>query len=108
METENRLAALDSFNPLFILRYSATHKNSRHKVYSLNPVEAYNQKLVKQIVVQSVLAENDSNGAFVELVEIPLAKGCLKSTRRKSKRARRKLSKALLTESKPWKPPAAA
>ena len=79
METENRLAALDSFNPLFILRYSATHKNSRHKVYSLNPVEAYNQKLVKQIVVQSVLAENDSNGAFVELVEIQAGKGSLKA-----------------------------
>lgn len=79
METENRLAALDSLNPLFTLRYSATHKNSRHKVYSLNPVEAYNQKLVKQIVVQSVLAENDSNGAFVELVEIPPAKGSLKA-----------------------------
>ena len=79
METENRLAALDLLNPLFTLRYSATHKNSRHKVYSLNPVEAYNQKLVKQIVVQSVLAENDSNGAFVELVEIPPAKGSLKA-----------------------------
>ena len=79
METENRLAALDSFNPLFILRYSATHKNSRHKIYSLNPVQAYNQKLVKQIVVQSVLAENDSNGAFVELVEIQAGKGSLKA-----------------------------
>ena len=79
METENRLAALDLLNPLFTLRYSSTHKNSRHKVYSLNPVEAYNQKLVKQIVVQSVLAENDSNGAFVELVEIPPAKGSLKA-----------------------------
>ena len=79
METENRLVALDSFNPLFILRYSATHKNSRHKVYSLNPVQAYNQKLVKQIVVQSVLAENDSNGAFVELVEIQAGKGSLKA-----------------------------
>ena len=79
METENRLAALDSFNPLFILRYSATHKNSRHKIYSLNPVQAYNQKLVKQIVVQSVLAENDSNGAFVELVEMQAGKGSLKA-----------------------------
>lgn len=79
METENRLAALDLLNPLFTLRYSATHKNSRHKVYSLNPVEAYNQKLVKQIVVQSVLAENDSNGAFVELVEMQAGKGSLKA-----------------------------
>jgi len=68
MEADASSKALDSLNPLFTLRYSATHKNSRHKVYSLNPVEAYNQKLVKQIVVQSVLAENDSNGAFVELV----------------------------------------
>ena len=79
METENRLAALDLLNPLFTLRYSATHKNSRHKIYSLNPVQAYNQKLVKQIVVQSVLAENDSNGAFVELVEIQAGKGSLKA-----------------------------
>ena len=79
METENRLAALDLLNPLFTLRYSATHKNSRHKVYSLNPIEAYNQKLVKQIVVQSVLAENDSNGAFVELVEMQAGKGSLKA-----------------------------
>lgn len=79
METDNRLAALDSFNPLFILRYSATHKNSRHKVYSLNPVEAYNQKLVKQIVVQSVLTEQDGNGAFVELVEILAGKNSLKA-----------------------------
>ena len=79
METENRLAALKSFNPLFVLRYSATHKNSRHKVYSLNPVEAYNKKLVKQIVVQSVLAENDGNGAFVELLEMQVGKGSLKA-----------------------------
>ena len=79
MEADASSKALDSLNPLFTLRYSATHKNSRHKVYSLNPVEAYNQKLVKQIVVQSVLAENDSNGAFVELVEIPPAKGSLKA-----------------------------
>ena len=80
METENRLAALDSFNPLFVLRYSATHKNSRHKVYSLNPVEAYNKKLVKQIVVQSVLADGNGNGAFVELMEVYSAtKGRLKA-----------------------------
>ena len=79
MEADASSKALDSLNPLFTLRYSATHKNSRHKVYSLNPVEAYNRKLVKQIVVQSVLAENDSNGAFVELVEMQAGKGSLKA-----------------------------
>lgn len=57
METEGRLNALASLNPLFTLRYSATHKNPYHKVYSLNPVQAYNLKLVKQIEVLPVLAE---------------------------------------------------
>lgn len=70
METEGRLNALESLHPLFTLRYSATHKNPYHKVYSLNPVQAYNLKLVKQIEVLPVLAENDVNGAFVEIVEI--------------------------------------
>lgn len=70
METEGRLNALASLNPLFTLRYSATHKQPYHKVYSLNPVQAYNLKLVKQIEVLPVLAENDVNGAFVEIVEI--------------------------------------
>ena len=70
MEGEARLKAIESLNPLFTLRYSATHKKPRHKLYSLNPVQAYNLKLVKQIEVDSVLAENDVNGAFVEIVEI--------------------------------------
>ncbi|MGN6893667.1 hypothetical protein ACTHS7_13295, partial [Neisseria sp. P0015.S009] len=70
METEGRLNALASLNPLFTLRYSATHKKPYHKVYSLNPVQAYNLKLVKQIEVLPVLAENDVNGAFAELLEV--------------------------------------
>lgn len=73
METEGRKAAILSLNPLFVLRYSATHKESRHKIYSLNPVQAYNLKLVKQIEVLSVMAENDVNGAFVELLEVKQA-----------------------------------
>ena len=80
METEGRLNALASLNPLFTLRYSATHKKPYHKVYSLNPVQAYNLKLVKQIEVLPVLAENDVNGAFVELLEVKqAAKGRLKA-----------------------------
>ncbi|MDO4696191.1 MAG: DEAD/DEAH box helicase family protein [Neisseria sp.] len=79
METEGRLKALESLNPLFTLRYSATHKEGRHKIYSLNPVQAYNLKLVKQIEVLSVLAENDVNGAFVELLEVLQQRGRLKA-----------------------------
>ncbi|MDO4907225.1 DEAD/DEAH box helicase family protein [Neisseria sp.] len=67
METELAKQAIDALNPLFTLRYSATHKNPYHKIYSLNPIEAYNKKLVKQIEVMPVLAQNDVNGAYAVL-----------------------------------------
>ena len=80
METAGRLNALASLNPFFTLRYSATHKKPYHRVYSLNPVQAYNLKLVKQIVVQPITAENDGNGAYAELLEVfSAAKGRLKA-----------------------------
>ncbi len=69
METDLAKQAVDVLNPLFTLRYSATHKQPYHKVYSLNPIDAYNQKLVKQIEVMPVLAKNDVNGAYVVLKE---------------------------------------
>ncbi|AWX13221.1 DEAD/DEAH box helicase [Mergibacter septicus] len=79
METELSKQAIDALNPLFVLRYSATHKNPYHKIYSLNPLQAYNQKLVKQIEVEPVLAENDVNGAYVVLKEPVVGKGKLKA-----------------------------
>ena len=57
-------------NPLCTLRYSATHKNPYNLLYSLNPVQAYDLGLVKQIEVDGVLADEDHNQAFVELVGI--------------------------------------
>ena len=44
----------DSFNPLFILRYSATHKRDYNLVYRLDALDAYNQKLVKKITVKGI------------------------------------------------------
>lgn len=79
METDLAKQAIDSLNPLFVLRYSATHKNPYHKIYSLNPIEAYHKKLVKQIEVHSVLAKNDVNGAYVALKEFVPSKGSLKA-----------------------------
>ncbi|NKC23078.1 hypothetical protein HED50_18675 [Ochrobactrum oryzae] len=35
MESEGRIAALAALNPLFALRYSATHRNSYNPVYRL-------------------------------------------------------------------------
>ena len=48
------LKALPLFNPLFILRYSATHKIVHTKVHRLDAVDAYNQKLVKKIAVRGI------------------------------------------------------
>ena len=70
METNIRRHAIASLNPLFTLRYSATHKNAYNPIFRLNPVQAYELGLVKQIEVDSVLADNDVNGAYVALKEI--------------------------------------
>lgn len=70
METQKRLDAIASLNPLITLRYSATHKFSRHLLYSLNPVKAYDAGLVKQIEVDSVMAQDRFNDAYIELLEV--------------------------------------
>ena len=43
--------ALPKFNPLFILRYSATHKVVHNRIHRLDALDAYNQKLVKKILL---------------------------------------------------------
>jgi len=45
---------LSEFNPLFITRYSATHKEDYNKIYRLDAIDAYNQKLVKKIKVKGI------------------------------------------------------
>jgi len=46
--------ALKAFNPLFTLRYSATHREEYNKVYRLDALDAYNMKLVKKISVKGI------------------------------------------------------
>ncbi|MHA6231433.1 restriction endonuclease [Pseudomonas fluorescens group sp. PF-69] len=69
-ETDIRRRALMELNPLCTLRYSATHKNPYNLLYSLNPVQAYDLGLVKQIEVDGVLADESHNQAFIQLVSI--------------------------------------
>ena len=54
MEGKATLEALPKFNPLFILRYSATHRTVHTKVHRLDAVDAYNRKLVKKIAVRGI------------------------------------------------------
>lgn len=54
MEGKATTEKLKEFDPLMILRYSATHKTEHNKVYRLDAIDAYNQKLVKKIAVRGI------------------------------------------------------
>lgn len=62
--------ALDAMDPLCTLRYSATHVNKHHMVYRLDAVDAYDQKLVKQIEVASAQVEGGHNKPYVRLLSV--------------------------------------
>lgn len=46
------------FNPLFVLNYSATHKEHHDLVYVLDAFDAFNQRLVKRIEVKGFRLKN--------------------------------------------------
>ncbi len=73
--TDKAQEAIKALNPLCTLRYSATHRNPYNLVYRLDPVRAFELKLVKQIVVASAAAEGAVNDAFVRVEQIDYRKG---------------------------------
>jgi len=73
--TDKAQEAIKALNPLCTLRYSATHRNPYNLVYRLDPVRAFELKLVKQIVVASAFAEGAANDAFVRVEQIGYKKG---------------------------------
>lgn len=74
MESENARRAIQSLNPLFTLRYSATHRNVHNLVYRLDPVRAYDLGLVKRIEVDSVTDGGDFNRPFLSLQSVTASK----------------------------------
>lgn len=50
--------ALQNFNPLFSLNYSATHAKEHNLVYVLDALDAFNKKLVKKIEVKGFEVKN--------------------------------------------------
>lgn len=50
--------ALQNFNPLFSLNYSATHAKQHSLVYVLDALDAFNKKLVKKIEVKGFEVKN--------------------------------------------------
>lgn len=68
--TSKAKEALASLNPLCALRYSATHKDIYNLVYKLDSIDAYEQKLVKQIEVASLDVQDGNNKAYLKLISV--------------------------------------
>ncbi len=75
VNTDKAKAAIESLNPLMVLRYSATHREKINTIYKLTPVDAYQRNLVKQIVKGSNQMEADYNVPYIKLFDVDSAKG---------------------------------
>jgi type III restriction enzyme len=75
MEGKATQEALPRFNPLMILRYSATHKTQHNRIHRLDALDAYNQKLVKKIAVRGIQTRGlAGTNAYLYLEGIDISK----------------------------------
>ena len=73
--TDKAKEAIASLNPLCTLRYSATHVETYNLMYRLGPVDAYQKKLVKEIVVDSIKEAGNFNRPYIRLVSVKNTNG---------------------------------
>lgn len=82
MEGVKTLASFSEFNPLMIVRYSATHKTEYNKIHRLDALDAYNQKLVKKINVRGITVKNlTGTHAYLFLQDIEVSSSKLPMAR---------------------------
>lgn len=74
MESDQARQAIDSLHPLCTLRYSATHRHVYNLLYKLDPVRAYDLKLVKRIEVDAILDDPDFNKPYIEVKSVKATK----------------------------------
>jgi type III restriction enzyme len=67
--TDKSRRAISNLNPMVTLRYSATHRNPYNLLYKLDPIRAYDLRLVKRIEVASIKSEDSFNDAYVRLLK---------------------------------------
>lgn len=65
--TEKSQKAIRNLNPLLCLRYSATHTRPYNLLYQLDPIRAFDLRLVKQIEVVDASETQDPNQTLVRL-----------------------------------------
>lgn len=75
MDTENSVKQIAKLNPLYKIRYSATHKVLKNLIYRLTPYDSYKQGLVKKIEVLTVTEKNDEATIKIELSQTQNGKG---------------------------------
>lgn len=73
--TDKAREAIKNLNPLFELRYSATHKTKINTIFRLSPVDAYQQGLVKQICVANSEVVDDHNKPYIRLISCDNSNG---------------------------------
>ena len=67
--TSKARRAIASLNPIATFRYSATHRNLYNLLYKIDPVRAYDLRLVKHIEVDSIRSDDSFNDAYVKLLK---------------------------------------
>jgi len=74
-ESATQRALKKNFKPLFSINYSATHKTRHNLLYVLDPLDAFNKRLVKKIEVKGLEIQNLSGTSrYVYLQDILLEK----------------------------------
>lgn len=63
------LQAIDEIEPLFVLRYSATHKKLYNQIYKLDSYAAYQKDLVKKITVKTVNGIIERDVPYIRYVD---------------------------------------
>ncbi len=67
--TSKAKRAIANLNPIATLRYSATHREFYNLLYKLDPIRAYDLRLVKRIEVASIRSDDSFNDAYVKLLK---------------------------------------
>ena len=76
MEGAATTESLKRFKPLFVLRYSATHRKEHNKIYRLDALDAYNRKLVKKIAVKGITVKGiGGTAAYLYCEDILISTG---------------------------------
>lgn len=74
VDGEKTLKSMQDFNPLFTMRYSATHKVEYNKVFRLDALDAYTRRLVKKIQVKGInLKGSTGTTGYLYLEQISLS-----------------------------------